>query len=59
MVIGAVQWFRVRLSWLFQSNVILCSGTPARTATYPITHAASESLGAWQARIPHATLPAL
>lgn len=32
---------------------------PARTATYPVAHAAAEALGAWQARVPHAALPAL
>lgn len=33
--------------------------TPVRTATYPVAHAAAEALGAWQARVPQATLPAL
>lgn len=33
--------------------------TPARTATYPVAHAASEALGAGQARVSHAALPAL
>lgn len=32
---------------------------PAGTATYPVAHDASETLGAWQARLPYAAFPAL
>lgn len=59
---SAAQWWRVMALMLISEPgepVPRMLSTPARTATYPVAHTAAEALGAWQARVPQATLPAL
>lgn len=54
--LSAGQWFRVMVVMLISEQ---CDPGPGCSATYPVTHAAAEALGAWQAGGPQATLPAL